>query len=65
MIRIYLSCGHVFHCGFLTTNEQRTKKTECPKCGKEVKIEKAFFLEHPKSFGIKKRIGWVEGRRII
>ncbi|MEM4165527.1 MAG: hypothetical protein QXJ86_06775 [Nitrososphaerales archaeon] len=57
MLRVYLSCTHVYEVGRLTEAEEASRTTLCPVCGKVAAIKKTAYLVHPSNS--KRR--WVEG----
>ena len=59
MIRVKLTCGHVFETGILSKEEEHTKSTICPVCGKIAGIRSTHKLKHPPNSKIK----WVEAER--
>ena len=61
MIRVYLSCGHIFEVGRLEEEEERSRRSTCPICHKKAKITKAVRLKHPEW----SKKAWVEGEAVV
>jgi len=62
MLRVKLDCGHWFDIGSLSEAEEKTRSTNCPRCGfKIVGIVEARRLRHPPDSKRK----WVEGERVL